>query len=61
MARIPNYLRTTNKYKGLITEKVAFNYLRKKGFVCLEFRRAFLTAEDIGKRNLETEILGTEN
>lgn len=32
---MPNYLRTlTIKYKGSITEKIASNYLRKKGFDC---------------------------
>lgn len=51
---MPNYLRTTtNKYKGLITEKVALNYLRNKGFACLDFTNACLTAEDMGKRELE--------
>ncbi|MCJ7632658.1 hypothetical protein MUP77_09740 [Candidatus Bathyarchaeota archaeon] len=35
MGGIPNYLRTTtNKSKGLITEKVVLDYLTKEGFLC---------------------------
>ena len=56
MGRIPNYLRTTtNKYKGLITEKVALNYLRKRGFVCKRLEYIVLMAEHLEKHNWEQE------
>lgn len=56
MGRIPNYLRTTtNRYKGLITEKVALNYLRKRGFLCEEFEHVALMVEHIEKYNWEEE------
>ena len=52
VGRIPNYLRTTtNKYKGLITEKVALYYLRKNGFLSLRFDTLIARIHDLQRKN----------
>ena len=54
VGRIPNYLRTTtNKYKGLITEKIAKDHLRKKGFDCLDFDHLIYKINEFQRANME--------
>lgn len=52
MGSIPNYLRRkANKFKGDVTEKVALNLLKEKGFICHEFK----IYSDLQKRPEELE------
>jgi Holliday junction resolvase len=52
LVRIPSYLRTTtNKYKGIITEKVVVNYLMREGFIC----EIYLSVAEWRKRDWEDD------
>lgn len=53
MERKANYLRTAiKKYKGLITEKVAVNYLTQEGFIC----ETYLSVSEWRKRDWEDDL-----